>query len=185
MKLQITRLQNLARPLRAHPPEHAIRGGPSRGELAPKGLARFREEARARRDGQRDVRKAMAILQSVLSFAVAEELIESRLLRRARCPFTPRAATPARWLLSSPERSSSVPRRSTPNSLWGSLGRGHPHTRTRLSEQAPRGCRAQQCGVAILIVRSEGKDPRRAPVCGATCGCREPVATARERPQYR
>ena len=44
-------------------------------ELTPKRLARFREELEHAGTGTATVRKAMAILQSVLSFAVAEELI--------------------------------------------------------------------------------------------------------------
>jgi hypothetical protein len=45
-------------------------------ELTPKRLARFREELEKAGVGTATVRKAMAILQSILSFAVAEELVE-------------------------------------------------------------------------------------------------------------
>jgi len=45
-------------------------------ELTPKRLARFREEPEKAEVGAATVRKAMAIIQSILSFAVAEELID-------------------------------------------------------------------------------------------------------------
>ena len=45
-------------------------------ELTPKRLTRFRAELEQRRRRHRDVVKAMTIVQSILSFAVSEELVE-------------------------------------------------------------------------------------------------------------
>ena len=55
-------------------------------ELTPKRLARFREELEKAGVGTATVRKAMAILQSILSFAVAEELVEFNVAASVRKP---------------------------------------------------------------------------------------------------
>jgi integrase len=63
-------------------------------ELTPKRLARFREELEKANVGPATVRKAMAILQSILSFAVAEELIEFNPAASVRKPRYERAREP-------------------------------------------------------------------------------------------
>ena len=55
-------------------------------ELTPKRLARFREELENAGVGTATVRKAMAIVQSILSFAVAEELVEFNAAASVRKP---------------------------------------------------------------------------------------------------
>ena len=55
-------------------------------ELTPKRLARFREELEKAGVGTATARKAMAILQSILSFAVAEELVEFNAAASVRKP---------------------------------------------------------------------------------------------------
>jgi integrase len=55
-------------------------------ELTPKRLARFREELERAGTGTATVRKTMAILQSILSFAVAEEIIEFNAAASVRKP---------------------------------------------------------------------------------------------------
>jgi integrase len=55
-------------------------------ELTPKLLARFREELEKAGVGTATVRKAMAILQSILSFAVAEKLVEFNAAASVRKP---------------------------------------------------------------------------------------------------
>jgi integrase len=62
-------------------------------ELTPRRLARFRESLE-REVGAATVRKAMAILQSILSFAVAEELIEFNAAASVRKPRYERAREP-------------------------------------------------------------------------------------------
>lgn len=63
-------------------------------ELTPKRLARFREELERANIGTATVRKAMAILQSILSFAVAEELVEYNAAATVRKPRYERAREP-------------------------------------------------------------------------------------------
>jgi site-specific recombinase XerC len=60
-------------------------------ELTPKRLARFREELEKAEVGAATVRKAMAIIQSILSFAVAEELIDFNPAASVRKPRYQRA----------------------------------------------------------------------------------------------
>jgi integrase len=55
-------------------------------ELTPKRLARFREELETTGVGTATVRKSMAIIQSILSFAVAEELVEYNAAASVRKP---------------------------------------------------------------------------------------------------
>jgi Phage integrase, N-terminal SAM-like domain len=62
-------------------------------ELTPRRLARFRESLE-REVGAATVRKAMAILQSILSFAVAEELIDFNAAASVRKPRYERAREP-------------------------------------------------------------------------------------------
>jgi integrase len=62
-------------------------------ELTPKRLARFRESLE-RDAGPATVRKAMAILQSILSFAVAEELVEFNAAAAVKKPRYERAREP-------------------------------------------------------------------------------------------
>ena len=66
-------------------------------ELTPKRLARFREGLE-RDAGTATVRKAMAILQSILSFAVAEELVEFNAAAAVRKPRYERAREPRIFL---------------------------------------------------------------------------------------
>lgn len=68
--------------------EHGVR------ELTPKRLSRFREELERAAVGVATVRKTMAILQSILSFAVAEELIEFNPAASVRKPRYERAREP-------------------------------------------------------------------------------------------
>jgi integrase len=63
-------------------------------ELTPGRLARFREDLEKSQIGPATVRKAMAILQSILSFAVAEELIEFNPAAAVRKPRYERAREP-------------------------------------------------------------------------------------------
>ena len=63
-------------------------------ELTPKRLARFREELEKADVGPATVRKAMAIIQSILSFAVAEELIDINPAASVRKPRYQRAREP-------------------------------------------------------------------------------------------
>jgi integrase len=63
-------------------------------ELTPKRLARFREELERAKIGPATVRKAMAIVQSILSFAVAEELVEFNAAASVRKPRYERAREP-------------------------------------------------------------------------------------------
>jgi integrase len=63
-------------------------------ELTPKRLARFREELERAGVGVATVRKAMAIVQSILSFAVAEELVEFNAAAPVRKPRYERARQP-------------------------------------------------------------------------------------------
>lgn len=63
-------------------------------ELSPKRLARFREELERSGVGPATVRKTMAILQSILSFAVAEELVEFNVGASVRKPRYERARDP-------------------------------------------------------------------------------------------
>lgn len=63
-------------------------------ELTPKRLARFREELEKAGVGTATVRKSMAILQSILSFAVAEELVEFNAAAPVRKPRYERAREP-------------------------------------------------------------------------------------------
>ncbi len=72
-------------------------------ELAPKRLARFRENLE-RDTGTATVRKAMAILQSILSFAVAEELVEFNAAASVRKPRYDRAREPHIFLPAEVER---------------------------------------------------------------------------------
>ncbi len=55
-------------------------------ELTPKRLTRFREELEKAGVGAATVRKSMAIIQSILSFAVAEELVEYNAAASTRKP---------------------------------------------------------------------------------------------------
>ena len=63
-------------------------------ELSPKRLARFREELDKASVGTATVRKSMAILQSILSFVVAEELVEFNAAAAVRKPRYERARGP-------------------------------------------------------------------------------------------
>lgn len=63
-------------------------------ELTPKRLARFREELEKAKVGAATVRKSMAIVQSMLSFAVAEELVEFNAASSVRKPRYERAREP-------------------------------------------------------------------------------------------
>lgn len=63
-------------------------------ELTPKLLARFREELEKADVGTATVRKSMAILQSILTFAVAEELVEFNAAAPVRKPRYERAREP-------------------------------------------------------------------------------------------
>jgi Phage integrase, N-terminal SAM-like domain len=63
-------------------------------ELTPKRLARFREELERAGVGTATIRKTMAILQSILSFAVAEELVEFNAAAPVRKPRYERAREP-------------------------------------------------------------------------------------------
>ena len=63
-------------------------------ELTPKRLARFREELEKAGVGAATVRKAMAIVQSILSFAVAEELVDFNAASAVRKPRYERAREP-------------------------------------------------------------------------------------------
>ena len=55
-------------------------------ELSPRRLARFREDLERSGVGVATVRKAMAVLQSILSFAIAEELVEFNAAAGVRKP---------------------------------------------------------------------------------------------------
>ena len=68
--------------------DHGVR------ELTPKRLARFREELERAGVGVATVRKTMAIIQSILSFAVAEELVEFNAAASVRTPRYERAHEP-------------------------------------------------------------------------------------------
>lgn len=63
-------------------------------ELSPKRLTRFREELERNGVGSATVRKTMAVLQSILSFAVAEELVEFNVAASVRKPRYERARDP-------------------------------------------------------------------------------------------
>ncbi len=63
-------------------------------ELTPKRLARFRDELERAGVGVATVRKTMAIVQSILSFAVAEELVEFNAAASVRKPRYERARDP-------------------------------------------------------------------------------------------
>jgi integrase len=63
-------------------------------ELTPKRLARFREELERAGVGTATVRKVMAILQSILSFAVAEELVDFNAGAAVRKPRYERSREP-------------------------------------------------------------------------------------------
>ena len=63
-------------------------------ELTPKRLARFREELERAGVGTATVRKVMAIIQSILSFAVAEELVDFNAAAAVRKPQYERARDP-------------------------------------------------------------------------------------------
>lgn len=63
-------------------------------ELTPKRLARFREELEKAGVGTATVKKSMAIVQSVLSFAVGEELVEFNAAASVRKPRYERAREP-------------------------------------------------------------------------------------------
>jgi integrase len=63
-------------------------------ELTPRRLHRFREELERAGVGTATVRKAMAIVQSILSFAVAEELVEYNAAASVRKPRYERAREP-------------------------------------------------------------------------------------------
>jgi integrase len=67
-------------------------------ELTPKRLARFREELERAGTGTATVRKTMAILQSILSFAVAEEIIEFNAAASVRKPRYERRREPRIFL---------------------------------------------------------------------------------------
>ena len=69
-------------------------GGYGVRELTPKRLARFREELEKAEVGAATVRKAMAIIQSILSFEVAEELIDFNPAASVRKPRYQRAREP-------------------------------------------------------------------------------------------
>jgi len=73
-------------------------------ELTPKRLARFREELERAGVGLATVRKTMAILQSILSFAVAEELVEFNAAAPVRKPRYERAREPHIFLPAEVER---------------------------------------------------------------------------------
>ncbi len=63
-------------------------------ELTPKRLARFREDLERSQIGIATIRKTMAILQSFLSFAVVEELVEFNAAAAVRKPRYERAREP-------------------------------------------------------------------------------------------
>jgi site-specific recombinase XerC len=63
-------------------------------ELTPKRLARFREELEKAQVGTATVVKAMSILQGIVSFAVAEELVEFNAAASVRKPRYERAREP-------------------------------------------------------------------------------------------
>ena len=73
-------------------------------ELTPRRLARFREELERAGTGPATVRKVMAILQSILSFAVAEELVEFNAAAAVRKPRYERAREPHVFLPAEVER---------------------------------------------------------------------------------
>jgi integrase len=73
-------------------------------ELTPKRLARFREELERAGVGTATVRKTMAILQSILSFAVAEEIVEFNAAAPVRKPRYERAREPHVFLPAEVER---------------------------------------------------------------------------------
>jgi integrase len=73
-------------------------------ELTPKRLARFREELERAGVGPATVRKSMAIVQSILSFAVAEELVEFNAAAAVRKPQYERAREPHVFLPAEVER---------------------------------------------------------------------------------
>jgi site-specific recombinase XerC len=78
--------------------DHGVR------ELTPKRLARFREELERAGVGAATVRKTMAIVQSILSFAVAEELVEFNAAASVRKPQYERAREPHIFLPAEVER---------------------------------------------------------------------------------
>jgi integrase len=63
-------------------------------ELTPKRLTRFREELERAKLGAATIRKTLAVLQSMLSFAVAEELVEFNAAAAVRKPRYERAREP-------------------------------------------------------------------------------------------
>lgn len=65
-------------------------------ELSPKRIVRFREELERAGLGTATVRKCMAILQGILSFAVAEEIVEYNAAAGVRKPLDRRAREP--WI---------------------------------------------------------------------------------------
>lgn len=67
-------------------------------ELSPKRLARFREDLERARIGTATVRKCLAIVQGILSFAVAEELVEFNAAASVRKPRYRRAREPRIFL---------------------------------------------------------------------------------------
>jgi hypothetical protein len=73
-------------------------------ELTPKRLARFREELERAGVGAATMRKTMAIIQSILSFAVAEELVEFNPAGSVRKPRYGRAREPHIFLPAEVER---------------------------------------------------------------------------------
>jgi integrase len=78
--------------------DHGVR------ELTPKRLARFREELERAGVGVATMRKTMAIIQSILSFAVAEELVEFNAAASVRKPRYERAREPHIFLPAEVER---------------------------------------------------------------------------------
>ncbi len=67
-------------------------------DLTPKRIGRFREELEHAGLGASTIRKTMAILQSILSFAVAEEIVEFNAARHVRKPRYERAREPRIFL---------------------------------------------------------------------------------------
>jgi integrase len=67
-------------------------------ELTPKRLARFREELEHARVGQATVLRCMRIVQSILSFAITEELVDFNAMAAVRKPRYERAREPRIFL---------------------------------------------------------------------------------------
>jgi integrase len=73
-------------------------------ELTPRRLARFREELERAGVGAATIRKTMAILQSILSFAISEELVEFNAAASVRKPRYQRRREPHIFLPTEVER---------------------------------------------------------------------------------